>query len=136
MGFEDRTVAPETPLDETCYVCMPLHHPMVPFKAIKVHSKKKDTRPQNPGTSDVLWHSEVLGSLTHLSKESTAGKKLSPQTMFQVPTYTSDDDDTRLPFLRIAPYISKQITEKITVQFLFHPSGRGKKIPMTHRDAD
>lgn len=37
----------------------PLHHPMVPFKSIKVHSKEKDTRPNKTSTRDVLWHSGV-----------------------------------------------------------------------------
>lgn len=41
--------------------------------------------------------------------------------------YTSDDVHTHLPFLRIVPYISKQIPEKTTAQFLFHATGRGKK---------
>lgn len=104
-----------------------LHHPMVPFKGIEV--QRKDACPNKTSTRDVLWHSEVLGSLTPLSKESTTSKKLSPQPMFQGPMYTSDDDRTHLPFLRIAPYISKQITEKTTVQFLFHTLGRGQKNP-------
>jgi len=56
--------------------------------------------------------------------------------MFQAATYTPDNDHTRLPFLHTAPYVSKQITEQTTVQFLFHPSGRGKKIPVTRRDTD
>lgn len=67
------------------------------------------------------------GESDPLSKESTTSKKLSPQPMFQGPMYTSDDDHTHLPFLRIAPYISKQITEKTTVQLIFHTLGRGQK---------